>query len=260
MRPPQQTQQIGGPPPAQMGAPAQTQMGGPMAPPPPGRPNLPPGAFQVAPKQKSTAGIVIAVIALVCVVLGVMVFAVTKSGMFKGKAKPTEPADKVMLAFLQVKRTEDLAKCEPYLSQHSIKMIQNTLSSKQAQSAGFTRKDAADTVIWSLPPTREDMNGKEITASVLKTDRDASDSVAIVQVTCDEKQEAPVAQPLLPPGQEPPQQPEKHDNFGMSMRLGRVSVTYVLIAEDGKWKVDIDNTNRRALGLGPRTSLFGISN
>lgn len=252
------TQTMAAPQQTQMGVPAQTQMG--QMSPPPGRP-MPPGAYQTHPQPKrAPVGIIVVVILVVCAALGVMVFAVSRSGFFKPDPPPTESPEKAMLAFLEAKKTEDMAKCQPYLSEYSVYTIQHALSSKQAQSAGFTHKDAADMLLWSMPPTREELGGdKEIIATEMKGDRDASDRIAIVHVVVDFKAEPAAApRPLLPPDQTPPPEPDKKMDFVKSLHLGKVDIQYVMRAEQGKWKVDIDDTHRRALGLGPRESFFKI--
>lgn len=251
------TQQMGAPPQAQqMGVPPQTQMG--VAAPPPGRP-LPPGAYQTAPKSKSPVGIILVVLFIALAAVGGLAFAVMKSGFFKPDAPPTESPQKVMLAFLEAKKTEDLTKVEPYLSENSKNIIKNTLSSKQAQSAGFTSKDSANMVLWSMTPTSEEMRDTQIVVNEMKGDRDADQHTAIVNVMVQAAPEpAQAPKPLLPPGQTPPPEPEKKVDLSKFFHSEPVEVQYVLIAEGGKWKIDVDDTKRRALGLGKRESLFHI--
>ncbi len=190
------------------------------------------------------------VVCLVFIVIGGTGFALMHSGLLKGAPRPTESPEKVMLAFLEAKKTEDLEKCRPYLSRRSIEIIENTFGSSQARSAGFTMKDSADWALFSIPPTSREMAGRELTAKETKDDKEADSSMAIVHITVDAKEE---------PAPEPAQ-PESSGSFSEVFDFGPVDVDCVLVAEDGHWKVDIEKTNRRGLGLGKKGNPFRLGN
>lgn len=259
--PAQPTQQMAAPPQAPPGVPAQTQMGGPI-PPPHGAQPMPPGAFQVAPQRRSPVGIIIAVVLGALVVFGAIGYALMNSPFVKGGPPPTESPEKVMLAFLEAKKTEDFAKCKPYLSSRSIEIVNNTLGSKQARSAGFTIKDSADWALFGISPTSREMAGKVITVKNKKDDKEADNTMAIVHVHVEAKAEpAPAPQPLTPPGVEPPpaaEESEEGKDFSDMLDFGPVDCEWVLVAEDGRWKVDIEETNRRGLGLGKKGNPFKL--
>lgn len=246
---PRPARTTGATPRQQMGVPQQTQMG-PMSP-PPGMPAQPTQYRMPPPAKRSSAGIIVFVTLVVLAAIGTLVFAVTKSGLLKSEPLPTESPAKAALHFLEAKKTLDLSKVEPYLSRHSIEMIHNTLSSKQAQSAGFSSKDAENMLLFDLSPTKSEMEDKLVAATEVKGDKDADEHTAIVSVVIDSKPEpAPAPKPLLPPGVTPPPEPEKKVDFSKLFDTGPLEVQFVLVAEEGRWKVDIGQTNRRALGLG----------
>lgn len=255
-RPPRPPRPTAPPAPTQqMQAPQQTQMGT-LPPPPPG---MPPGMqFQVTPVKTGPSGGVIALIIFLFVVIfgGGIYYAVTKSGLLKGEPMPTEPPEKAAIGYLEAKKTHDMSKVEPFLSKRSIELVHKAFSDRQSQSAGFGRKDAEEMHIFGATPTAEEMEGRTITASVMKGDEYSDDRTAVVLVALDRKHDAQPSQPqpLVPPGATPPpqaqQQEEKKVDFSKLFDTGPIEVQYVMVAEDGKWKVDIAQTDSRALGLG----------
>lgn len=244
-------------PPHQAGVPGQTQMGTPVAP-PPGMPmppgaQMPPGAYQMAPPpKKSPAGLILLIVFVAALAIGGMMFVAMKSGLLRPEPRPTEDPAKVTIAFLEAKRSEDLAKCEPYLSSRSIKIIKNTLSSPQARSAGFTEKDAAEWMLFGVSPTAKEMAGKQIAASEVIGDEEADNRTVVVHVVIDAKDEpAPASKPLLPPGATPPPEPAEPEgkvSLEDLFDMGPVDMHFVLVAEEGHWKVDLEETDRRAEG------------
>lgn len=251
------------PPPAatqQMKAPQQTQMGAATMGPPPG---MPPHHGITPVKRRSMAGVIALVVFLVLIVCAGLGFAVVESGIFKPKPRPTGSPASEALKFLEAKKSGDLAQVKPYLSRHSIDMLNNTFGTRQAQSAGFGAKDAADMLLFNQEPTARQMRDKQIAATELKDDKEADSDMAIVSVNIDRKAEAaPAPKPLLAPGASPPpdQQPEQHIDVSSLFDAGPIRVEFVLVAEDGKWKVDLAETNRRALGLGKPGNPFKLGN
>lgn len=231
----------------QMPAAQQTQMGT-MGP--------PPGMQQMVmpAKRHSSAGIVVLVIFLCVVVIGAFGFALSKSGLLKTDPIPTEPPQQVVLKFLAAKKTRSLAKVEPYLSQSSIEMIKNTFGSRQAQSAGFGKRDAASMLLFDAEPSVQDLQNSRIAASVVKGDKDTDERTAIVLVVvAAEPEPAPAPKPILLPGVSPPdsgQTPEKRLDLSSILRAHPIRTEFVVVAENGQWRVDLAETQRRSFGLG----------
>lgn len=155
---------------------------------------------------------------IVMVVLGSLTYAFIKAP--KPSPKPTEAPEKVVAAFLEAKKTHKIAKVKPYLSKQSIETLDNFLSSRQAQSAGFTRKDAEDMFIWNMPPSSEDLANSIISLSVVRNKNDAENTAVIHALF------TPKTKSLLAFNQ---------------------SFEYVLIAEEGKWKVDVSLSQARTM-------------
>lgn len=234
----------------QVGATQQTQMGT-MAPPP----SMPPQSTQYGMlppvKKRSMAGIIVLVVFIVLIATGGFGFLVLKSGLFRSEPLPTESPATAVVKFLEAKKTGVLSNVEPYLSKQSVYRIHNTFGSRQAQSAGFGSKVAADLLLFGAEPTAAQMAGKQIAASEVKGDKEADERMAIVSVVVDKKPEAPPApKPLLPPGVTPPPEPEQHADVSSLFDPGPIEVEFVMVAEDGQWKVDLAETNRRSIGLG----------
>ena len=230
----------------QMPASQQTQMG--TMGPPPGMPIR----NQMMPpvKRKSLAGIIALVVFLVILVFGG--FGYMTWMMLKPEPIPTAPPEQTVLKYLAQKRTRVLSKVEPYLSQHSIEMIHRTYSSRQFESAGYGKADAANIYIFDAEPTIEQMEEKQILASVIKDDKFTDERTVVVRAVVDEKPEQAAApQPLLPPGVTPPE-PEPRQSLDLSslFKRGPIETDFVLVAEKGQWKIDITKTSLRTLGVG----------
>lgn len=197
----------------------------------------------------------------VAVIGGGLFFAASKGGLFKGAPMPTEPPEKAILGFLAAKQTHDMSKVGPFLSSHSIEMMQKAFSGAQAQSAGFGQKDSEDMYVWNATPSIEDMKGRSIVASLVKDDEYTEDRTAVVMVTLDKKAVPSQPKPLVAPGTAPPptdQSPEKKIDISDLFDTGPIHAYFVMIAEDGRWKVDFAQTTNRGLGLGKVKNPFKL--
>lgn len=234
--PPQQTQIGSMPPPP--GVPAPTQAFAPQG----GMPGQPvPGQGLPPVKKKSPAGIVALVLGLIVVVIGGGVFALMQSGLMGGESRPTESVEKVATAFLDAKKNNDYDTCKPYLSEASIEKLNSTIfNSKQAQSAGFGTKESSDMLLFSQDPAPKNLKlGGAVSVKELKTDKEADNQTAIVKVHVDGKTNTPVG--------EGPVSEEAAEAASM-WDVGPVDCELVFIAEGGKWKYDVEETERRAAG------------
>lgn len=253
---------LAAPAPTQQMPPAQQTQMGTMAP-PPGMPAQS-EQFQMmpVPKRRSSPGLIVAVVFIcVAVVGGLMAFAISKSGLLAPEPLPTQPPEQTVLKFLEAKRSGSLIKVEPYLSLRSREIIHKTYSSRQFQSAGFSEKDAADMYIFNADPTAKDMENKTITASVSKSDPEADERMRIVNVIVDKGPEPAAApQRLLPPGVTPPPSQTEGAKLDISSLLDRgpIEAEFVVIAEKGEWKIDIEQATRRRLGLGKPGNPFKL--
>lgn len=246
----------------QPGAPQQTQLG--YGPPPGGQPNVPPHHGIEMPVKKTTpTGLIVALVLLALAVFGGGGFAFWKFALAP-VPRPTEPAAQVVLKFLEGKKTHKMDKVMPYLSKDSLYRIEHTLSGKQAESAGFTRADAQEIMLWNATPNDRELNGAKISAAEIR-DKTADPSVAIVYV--DVRHESKLDNPEKPKqsGLQFPQQgadgtiqppapaeddkdekmKEALDNIDLES-MNDVECEYVLVPEDGHWKIDLDQTNARA--------------
>lgn len=174
----------------------------------PVRPLAPPVQF-----QSSRLPIVIGL--AVVVVLAVIAAYI---GAPKKPAAPKDPPEPVVTAFLEAKKSHDLAKVEPFLTDTSLQLINMTFNSRQARSAGFSKATAADMYIFDAPPTIKDMESGAMTLRNITTPQEKDDAKAVIEVTITKQ----------------------------TVILGALSDTseLVLTPEDGKWKIDIPETVR----------------
>lgn len=134
----------------------------------------------------------------------------------KPPQKPTVPPDRVVLSFLDAKKTNNFDKVEPYLSKASVEKIRGIFSGRQAQSAGFSQQDAEKMLLFDLPPQAEELKDSEIRTTVIQ-DKEAEKNTATVRATI----------------------------LAASI-LGQLELEfdYVLVIEDGEWKVDLDRSSK----------------
>jgi hypothetical protein len=240
----------------QMPAAQRTQMG--TTGPPPGFQHM---TMQPA-KRRSSAGIIVLVVFLSLAAIGGLGFAVARSGMLKTEPLPTQPPDQVVLKYLAAKKTRSLAKVEPYLSRQSIELVQKAFGSRQAQSAGFGKSDAESMYVFDAQPSVQDMTDKRVMASVAKDDQDADERTAIVRVVVDEQPgPAPAPKPIALPGVSLPdsgQTPAKKSDLSSLFHARPIHTEFVVVAEDGQWKVDIKESFRRAMGMGRAGNPFKL--
>lgn len=222
----------------QMPASQQTQMG--TAGPPPGMPQrMPDGAYMRPPKRTSAAAIVVIVLLIVFAVFGgVGYLAVTQLGLFNSEPMPTEQPDRVVLAFLEAKRTHAFTKVEPYLSKDSLEFLENYLNGAQGRSAGFDRKEIQKMFLWDVMPTADDLaRDPIIKAAVVKDDplvKTNHGRAAVVRV------EMEIRMPSLSMPSQPGGQSQSMPMLDKNV-LGPLApeFDYVLYPEGGKWKVDL---------------------
>lgn len=161
------------------------------------------------------------------IILAVIIFGglYLQKSMNAPKPKPAVPADQVVTAFLQAKSTKDIKQVAPYLSKASIYTLEHAFSGKQAESAGFDRKEVYNMFLWGVAPTPDQLRSPGANPKVtLVEDKNAEKDTAKVQV----------AMMLDMP-------------FG-----GRASGTimFVLVNEDKKWKVDLDKSGKENISGG----------
>ncbi len=235
-QPPAPTQQMSGPPRQMPGGHQQTQMGAPG--PPPGMPQrLPDGAYTTAPKRSAAPIIAFVVVIVLAALGGVGYLAVGQLGAGKTEPIPTEQPDKVVLALLEAKKTHEIAKVQPYFTQRSLDRIKSTLSGAQAESAGFDRAEVAKMLFWDVSPTVDDLRRAiSVKASVVKDDPLIEENKGRVAVVHIERQYPAPA--LFGSGS---------SGDGDSSQAGRMApvtdeYVFVLCAEGGKWKLDLDMT------------------
>jgi hypothetical protein len=225
----------------------QTQMG--TAGPPPGMPQrLPDGAYVVQPKRTSTALIVVIVLAIVFVVFGGIGYLIASQlGLLGTEPAPTEQPDKVVLAFLEAKRTRAITRVEPYLTEESLDLINNFLNTAQGRSAGFGRKEIARMFLWDVPPTPDDLAKSAIKTTVLKDDplvKTNHGRAAVVRVELEMKMPV-LSEPMSQqPGTSPPPGSFVPDKDAMG--VFKPEFEYVLYVEKGKWKVDLQMSTKRS--------------
>lgn len=241
----------------QMPAAQQTQMGT-MSPPP----GMPPQSMQFQmgppPRRSASPAIIALIIFLALAIFGGGLFVVVgKSGLFKPEAMPTEPPEKAVLSYLEAKKTHDISKVELYLCRKSIDMLDKAFSGRQVSSAGFGKKDAEEMYVFGAAPSLDQMANREMVANVLKGDEYEDDRTKVIRVVLDKKAAAAEApQPLLPPGVTPPPKEEKQVDLSSLFDHGPIIAEFVVVAEDGHWKVDIGQGVNRNLGLGKPGNVF----
>lgn len=152
------------------------------------------------------------VLLLVVIVAG----AVIAFTLQKPPKQPTVPPDTVVISFLEAKKTNNFSKVEPYLSKASVEKIRGIFSNRQAESAGFNQHDVEKMLLFDLPPQAEELKGSEIRTTLIQ-DKEAEKNTATVRAT------------IL-----------------SATILGQIELEfdYVLVIEDGEWKVDLERSSK----------------
>ncbi len=139
------------------------------------------------------------------------------------KPRPAIPANQVVMGFLQAKATGDINKVRPYLSKDSLKMLAQTLSSRQAESAGFTRDDVNQMLIFGVEPTDKQLKGATVKITGFDDGNGKKDTATVTaNVT--------IRHPLL--------------------GLMEGEYTYIVVIENGEWKIDLKKTTDEGTGGG----------
>lgn len=209
-------------PAAQQSAPVQTQQMTAQAPPviappardPSGLPPIPndfrqsyqPGQFAYKEPKRWPA---VLIITLIVAALA----AYTWAKMPKKEPIPTAPPDPTITAFLAAKKSGKLEQVKPFMSEASVKFLDEAFSSRAARSAGFDKKEVGRMFVFDVPPTVKDLREAKITLKNITTQKDLDERTAVVTVT------ATSQNPILGKMSE--------------------SIDYVLVAERGKWKLDL---------------------
>ncbi|MCE5199841.1 hypothetical protein LLG39_12795 [bacterium] len=170
-------------------------------------------------------------------VLGIIILAGIAIAFWPRKfVEPKVPATKVVESFLQAKRVGSVEYVKPYLTKASIKALERPANDRQFKSAGITPREFQKMLLFGIPPTADQIANSTIKADLVQ-DKDADKYTRIVHANLDTKIKSnPIARVI--------------DSFNSDYY-------YVLFLEDGKWKVDLNATNKRSLGLGPTRLPFG---
>lgn len=137
----------------------------------------------------------------------------------KPKPRPKVTADQVVLNFLKDKTSGQKSVVNRNLSQASVTMVQTALSGRQAASAGFTRNDSYDMLIFNVEPTKDHLKDAPVKAVVVEDNLD-KDGTARVRATVTIK------------------------SF---LGVQDMDFDFILVVEDQQWKIDLQKTNRAAL-------------
>jgi hypothetical protein len=138
---------------------------------------------------------------------------------------PKVPAEQVVISFLEAKKTREFAKVKPYLSQNTLKKLDSLFASRQAKSAGFTRQDAENMMLWEVNPTAKDLKRSSISAD-RHDDSDQRKGTATVRVALQPLAKGPFDLPIM-------------------------DVFFVCVQEGDQWKVDIMLSSGRDSQEGP---------
>lgn len=133
--------------------------------------------------------------------------------------EPAVKADTVVMSFLEAKKTNQIANVRPYISKESNRMLDKALSGRQAESAGFTRKDAHNLLVFDVRPTPKELR-KSTMSAVRMDDKDQQKGTATVRATL-----TPIA--------------------GEIIDLTGPDYWYVLVQEEDEWKVDLEKSLKR---------------
>jgi hypothetical protein len=198
-----------------------------------------PGVEREAPPIRITIGpphrkpyALIAVVALV--VAGAVTGTIVLTRPKPPPPAPEVPANKVVLSFLEAKKTKRVSECQPYMSKASIDFLHRAFGTKQARSAGFDEQEVAQMYLFRVAPTKEDMSHCTVAAVLVpdaKVEEETDLPTAVVHVSLDNQ-----------------------DKYSMMLQT---EFDFVLVAEDSQWKVDLLMTaHREGRGGGGFNSLM----
>ena len=145
------------------------------------------------------------------------------------RPEPKIPAERVVVSFLEAKKTRTLAKVEPYMSKASVEMVRNAFSGRQAQSAGIERSEIENMMLFGRAPSIEELMVSKIEA-VRVQDKEIPRNQAVVV--------AKLTSPAR--GDEEDEEPSEY------------GYEFVLVCEKNEWKVDLEETRRRESAGGPK--------
>lgn len=155
------------------------------------------------------------------IIAGVVLFIGLIISLFNQQnMKPKLPVGRpeaVAASFIEGKRTGKIDNVKPYLSDNSIKILDNAFSSRAAKSAGITHSDVERMFLFDIPPTKEDLQyATDLQYKCVSTIDEMENGEAVIQISGVAK---------LSNGYDMP-----------------VEGAVVLTAEDTEWKVDIQAT------------------
>ncbi|MCE5314197.1 MAG: zinc ribbon domain-containing protein [Armatimonadota bacterium] len=201
--------------------------------------------------EKGNGAWIVAVV-VVLVILGGLMYALLP----KKQIEPSVAADKVVVAFLNAKQTGDVKNVTPYLCKASVDMLNNTLNSKQARSAGFTRADAHNMVLFDVNPTKEQLSSSKINATIVRDDLADRNTVKVhVQLTPNQPVQT---QQQFATGQTPQATGgTKELSFNVKDFIPeQMEFDYVLVIEGDQWKVDLHKSSQAQQNNSPMNMLL----